>query len=214
MEILSLKECILSLQADHGDDAPEIFRSFASELEGRSASRTRRHKQRAQWQSSQENLPSLLRRVTQDFIREHQKPRPLLAPPPQSGVYLSYHLILTPTRDILEGPFPDQSNSVLRRYGHPECFLRVSFQDENRSKLHQEVDCSIQNLLEVRCRSTLLNSCRMAGRRFQFLGYSMSGLKKHSVWFVTPFKDESGKLLNAQSIRDNLVSRALFNLAN
>lgn len=204
MEILSLKECILSLQAEHGDDAPEIFRCFASELEGRSASRTKRHKPRAQRQSSQENLPSLLRRVTQDFVREHQKPRPLLAPPPQRGVYLSYHLILTPTRDILEGPFPDQSNSVLRRYGHSECFLRVSFQDENRSKLHREVDCSIRNLLEVRCRSTLLNGCRVAGRQFQFLGYSMSGLKEHSVWFVTPFKDENGKLLNAQSIRDNL----------
>jgi RNA-dependent RNA polymerase len=207
MEILSLKEDILSLQAEHGDDAPEIFRSFASECQGRSAGRTRRRKRRAHRQSSEENLPSLLRRVTRDFIREHQKPRPLLAPPPQSGVHLSYHLILTPTRDILEGPFPDQSNSVLRRYGHPECFLRVSFQDENRSKLHREVDCSILNILTTRYRSTLLDGCRVAGRRFQFLGYSMSGLKEHSVWFVTPFKDENGKPLDAQSIRNNLVSR-------
>ncbi|KAG2139006.1 RdRP-domain-containing protein [Suillus clintonianus] len=204
MDILSLKEAILSLQVEHGDDAPEIFRSFASELAGRSASRTKRRKRRAQRQSTQENLPSLLRRVTQEFVRDHQKPRPLLAPPPQSGVYLSYHLIRTPTRDILEGPIPDQSNSVLRRYGHSECFLRVSFQDENRSKLHREVDCSILDLLRVRYRSTLLNGCRVAGRQFQFLGYSMSGLKEHSVWFMTPFKGENGKLLNAQSIRDNL----------
>lgn len=204
MEILSLKEDILALQAEHGDNAPEIFRSFTSKLEGRSASRIGYRKRQAQRKSSQEDLPFLLRRVTLDFIREHQKPRPLLAPPPQSGVYLSYHLILTPTRNILEGPFPDQSNSVLRRYGHPECFLRVSFQDENRSKLHREADCSILNVLEERCRSTLLNGCRVAGRQFQFLGYSMSGLKEHSVWFVTPFKAENGKLLNAQLIRDNL----------
>jgi RNA-dependent RNA polymerase len=205
-DILSLKEVILSLQAEHGDDAPEIFRSFASELAGYSASRTKRHKHQAQRQSSQESLPSLLRRVTQQFIKEHQKPRPFLAPPPQSGVYLSYHLILTPTRYVLEGPFPDQSNSVLRRYGHPECFLRVCFQDENGSKLHRENDCSIMDLLRVRYRSILLNGCRVAGRQFQFLGYSMSGLKEHSVWFVTPFEDWDGKLLNAQSIRDNLVS--------
>ncbi|KAG1835528.1 RdRP-domain-containing protein [Suillus variegatus] len=203
-DILSLKEAILSLQAEHGDDAPEIFRSFASELAGRSASRTKRRKRRARRQSSQESLPSLLRRVTQGFIKEHQKPRPLLAPPPQSGVYLSYHLILTPTRYILEGPVPDQSNSVLRRYGHPECFLRVCFQDENGSKLHREPDCTIIDLLRVRYRNILLDGCRVAGRQFQFLGYSMSGLKEHSVWFVTPFEDEDGKLLNAQAIRDNL----------
>ncbi|KAG1720815.1 RdRP-domain-containing protein [Suillus occidentalis] len=172
MDILSLKE--------HGDDAPEIFRSFASELAGYSASRTKRHKRRAQRRSSQET------------------------PPPRSGVYLSYHLILTPTRYVLRGPFPDQSNSVLRRYGHPECFLRVCFQDENVSKLHRETDCSIMDLLRVRYRSILLNGCRVAGRQFQFLGYSMSGLKEHSVWFVTPFEDWDGKLLNAQSIRDNL----------
>ncbi|KAG2348348.1 RdRP-domain-containing protein [Suillus weaverae] len=203
-DVLALKEVILSLQAEHGDDAPEIFRSFASELAGRSANRTKRRKPRTRQQSSQETLPSLLRRVTEEFIKEHQKPRPLLAPPPRSGVYLSYHLIVTPTRYILEGPFPDQSNSVLRRYGHPECFLRVCFQDENGSKLHREADCSIIDLLRVRYRHILLNGCRVAGRQFQFLGYSMSGLKEHSVWFVTPFEDEDGKLLNAQSIRDNL----------
>ncbi|KAG2360439.1 hypothetical protein BDR07DRAFT_1412415 [Suillus spraguei] len=93
IEILSLKEDILALRAEHGDNAPEIFRSFASELEGHSASRKGCRKRQAQRKSSQENLPSLLRLVTLDFIREHQKPRPLLAPPPQSGVYLSYHLI-------------------------------------------------------------------------------------------------------------------------
>ncbi|KAG1819741.1 RdRP-domain-containing protein [Suillus subaureus] len=193
MDILSLKEVILSLQAEHGDDAPEIFRSFASELAGRSASRTKRRKGRARGNPAK---------------REHQKPRPLLALPPQSGVYLSYHLILTPTRYILEGPVPDQSNSVLRRYGHPECFLRVCFQDENGPKLRREADCSIIDFLGVRYRSILLNGCRVAGRQFQFLGYSMSGLKEHSVWFVTPFKDEDGKLLNAQSIRDNRWSQA------
>ncbi|KAG2157651.1 RdRP-domain-containing protein [Suillus bovinus] len=203
-DIFSLKEVILSLQAEHGDDAPEIFQSFATELAGRIASRTKSRKRRAPRQSSQESLPSLLHRVTQGFIKEHQKPRPLLAPPPQSGVYLSYHLILTPTRYVLEGPFPDQSNSVLRRYGHPECFLRVCFQDENGSKLHREPDYSIIELSRVRYRCILFNGCRVAGRQFQFLGYSMSGLKEHSVWFVTPFENENGKLLNAQAIRNNL----------
>ena len=41
------------------------------------------------------------------------------------------------------------------------------------------------------------------------LGYSMSGLKEHSLWFVTPFHDDQGRLLDAVSIRESLAS-ALF----
>jgi hypothetical protein len=35
----------------------------------------------------------------------------------------------------------------------------------------------------------------------------MSGLREHSVWFMTPFEDENGAVVNAASIRSNLVSR-------
>lgn len=204
MEILSLKEAIISLNAEHGSDAPNIFQCFASEHEGHNASRKPRRRRRAQWHTSQEDLTSLLGQVIHEFTREHQKPLRLLAPPPQSGVYQSYHLILTPTRYILEGPLPDQSNSVLRKYGNHECFLRVTFQDENRSKLRRDLDSSISDLLKERYRPILLNGYRVAGRRFQFLGYSMSGLRDHSVWFMTPFTDDSGTLQDAASIRRNL----------
>ncbi|KAG1889022.1 RNA-dependent RNA polymerase, partial [Suillus fuscotomentosus] len=120
------------------------------------------------------------------------------------GVYQSYHMILTPTRHILEGPLPDQSNSVLRKYNNHECFLRVTFQDENRSKLRRDFESSINDLLKERYRPILLRGYRVAGRQFQFLGYSMSGLRDHSVWFMTPFTDDSGTLLDAESIRGNL----------
>ncbi|KAG1874208.1 RdRP-domain-containing protein [Suillus tomentosus] len=204
MEIFSLKEAIISLYTEHGPDASEIFQSFASEHEGHNAKRKPRPKRRAQWHASQEDLTSLLGQVIHEFTREHQKPLRLLAPPPQSGVYQSYHMILTPTRHILEGPLPDQSNSVLRKYSNHECFLRVTFQDENRSKLRRDFESSITELLKVRYRPILLRGYRVAGRQFQFLGYSMSGLRDHSVWFMTPFKDDSGTLLDAESIRGNL----------
>ncbi|KAG1777367.1 RdRP-domain-containing protein [Suillus placidus] len=204
MEILSLKEAIISLHTEHGPDAPEIFQSFASEHEGHNAKRKPRRRNRAQWHTSQEDLTSLLGQVIHEFTREHQRPLRLLAPPPQSGVYQSYHLILTPTRYILEGPLPDQSNSVLRKYRHHECFLRVTFQDENRSKLRRDLESSITDLLKARYRPILLSGYRVAGRQFQFLGYSMSGLRDHSVWFMTPFTDDSGALLDAESIRSNL----------
>ena len=205
MEILSLKDAIIALQTEHGPDAPAIFQSFASEHEGGRPNHNPRRRRR-QLQSNQDSLISLLGQVVQMFIRERQKPLRLLAPSPQSGVYLSYHLILTPTRYMLEGPLPDQSNSVLRQYGHHECFLRVTFQDENRSKLRRDFDSSITDLLKERYRPVLLRGYRIAGRTFQFLGYSMSGLREHSVWFMTPFSDENGTLVDAASIRSNLVS--------
>jgi hypothetical protein len=208
-ETLSLKAAILSLKAKHGDDAPQIFRTFAAVLGGHHANRTRRWKRRLQRQSREATLTSLLDQATKEFITQRQKPRPLLAPPPQIGVYLSYHLIVTPTRYILEGPFTDRSNSVLRRYGHPEYFLRVSFQDENRAKLRRSRDdnYSITTILSTRYHNILHDGCTIAGRKFQFLGYSMSGLKEHSVWFMTPFQDETGKLVDANRIRYEIVSR-------
>ncbi|KAG1865515.1 RdRP-domain-containing protein [Suillus subalutaceus] len=204
MEVFSLKEAIVSLHTEHGPDAPEIFQSFATEYEGHNAGRRPRRKRRAQWHTSQEDLTSLLGQVIHEFTREHQRPLRLLAPAPQSGVYQSYHLILTPTRYILEGPLPDQSNSVLRKYKNHECFLRVTFQDENRSKLRRDLESSITDLLKERYRPILLKGYRVAGRQFQFLGYSMSGLRDHSVWFMTPFTDDSGTLLDADAIRRNL----------
>jgi hypothetical protein len=154
MEILSLKDAIIALQTEHGPDAPAIFQSFASEREGGRPNHNPRRRRR-QLQSNQDSLISLLGQAVQMFIRERQKPLRLLAPSPQSGVYLSYHLILTPTRYMLEGPLPDQSNSVLRRYGHHECFLRVTFQDENRSELHRGFDSSITDFLKERYRPIL-----------------------------------------------------------
>ncbi|KAJ8589428.1 RdRP-domain-containing protein [Rhizopogon salebrosus TDB-379] len=204
MEILSLKGAIIALQSDYGPDAPEIFRSFASEHEGRRPSRKTRGRRQREWQSNRDGLTALLDQVIQEHIRERQKPRRLLAPAPQSGVYMSYHLILTPTRYMLEGPLPDQSNSVLRQYEHHECFLRVTFQEENRAKLRRDFDSSITDLLRDRYRPILLRGYRVAGRPFEFLGYSMSGLREHSVWFMTPFEDENGTVVNAASIRNNL----------
>jgi RNA-dependent RNA polymerase len=206
-ELRSLKVAILSLQTEHGNDAPEIFRAFAVLRGEHGASHpTRRRRQRIQL-STEETLNSVLAKVIQDFLRARQKPRPLLTPTPQSGVYLCYHLVITPTRLILEGPFPDRSNSVLRRYGHQECFLRVSFQDEKGTKLRRDNDYSVTELLLTRYRPFLLEGCTVAGRRFQFLGYSMSGLKEHSVWFMTPFRDENGELVDANKIRNQIVSR-------
>jgi RNA-dependent RNA polymerase len=67
-------------------------------------------------------------------VNSNLKITPYLVSP---ATFESYHLIVTPTSRYLEGPIPDQSNSVLRRFGNHECFLRVSIQDERRSKLRE-----------------------------------------------------------------------------
>jgi len=39
---------------------------------------------------------------------------------------------------------------------------------------------------------------------FSFLAYSISALREHAVWFVTPFRDENGSLITADVIRSRL----------
>jgi len=118
----------------------------------------------------------------------------------------SYYLIITPTSRILEGPLPDQSNSVLRRFGHHECFLRVSIQDESKARFRKDQYIDPADILKTRFRPLLVDGLRLAGRKYEFLGYSMSGLKEHSVWFVTPFQTSPEVTMDAKSIRDKLVS--------
>ncbi|KAK0434557.1 RdRP-domain-containing protein, partial [Armillaria borealis] len=132
---------------------------------------------------------------------EARVPRRRFAPSPE--IYQSYHLIVTPTAQFLEGPLPDQSNSVLRRYNNNEVFLRVSFQDEDKGRPRREQSLSIDQLLVQRYRPVLTDGVLVAGRKFDFLGYSMSGLKDYSFAFVRPFTLQ-GKCYDVDVIRKEL----------
>jgi RNA-dependent RNA polymerase len=211
----SLKGTLDDLCQTHGDAAAPIFQKFSSLLEDERAGRKsgRKRASRRSDRPAPTTLVDRLMHAVDVYLEEQQRPRGRLTIAPgvtSAGVSYTYHLILTPTRHILEGPVIDQSNSVLRRFGHHECFLRVSFQDENRSKLRRDLDTSITDLLANRYRPVLLNGCIVAGRRYHLLGYSMSGLKEHSLWFVTPFMDDEGRRLDAQTIRESLVSFSSF----
>ncbi|KAH7883958.1 RdRP-domain-containing protein [Phlebopus sp. FC_14] len=201
--VLSLKHTLIELQRTQGDQTAPIFRKFISFLEGENIPRRRRSRRNTQ--PALCSLEQQLVIAVNEYLLEQQQPRRRLAAPlANTGVSYSYHMVLTPTRHILEGPVADQSNSVLRRFGHHECFLRVTFQDEDRSKLRREVDTSISELLSTRYRPVLLKGCVVAGRKYRLLGYSMSGLKEHSMWFVTPFENDEGRMMDAQTIRESL----------
>lgn len=208
----SLADRLKDLCDTHGDAAAPVFRRFISLLEDEGVDRQPGRKRRSRRKrAAPPTLEGRLMHAVDLYLEEQSRPRGRLAPAqPGPAISYSYHMILTPTRHILEGPVADQSNSVLRRFGHHECFLRVSFQDENRSKLRRDMETSINDLLAKRYRPVLLNGCSVAGRRYHMLGYSMSGLKEHSLWFVTPFHDDQGRLLDAVSIRESLASAFFY----
>jgi hypothetical protein len=214
-EVVSIRDSLLELeQKTQGFETAAIFRYFLATLrvpglESIPASKRKRRGRTRKQQMAESPLVDLRKKLAEAveaYIAELRRPRGRYTPS-AAGIYQSYALILTPSTQILEGPLPDQSNSVLRRFQNHHCFLRVSFQDENRSPPRRDPKLSIDQLLEQRYKKPLNDRLQVAGRSYEFLGYSMSGLKQYSFIFVTPFEFE-GTTLNAESIRDRLVSVA------
>lgn len=123
--------------------------------------------------------------------------------------FLCLHLTVTPSTMILEGPYPERSNRVMRTYyRNQDCFLRVNFQDENRLQLRFDRDVDGRSFINRRVKRVLLEGITIAGAHFDFLAYSQSALKEHAVWFVKPFRhvDERGNthIINAASIIESI----------
>lgn len=217
VEILeSLSNELPKLQTTHTSFAANIFRQFANSLPVPSLlgyiphhrptrRRRRRGRGRRRYQDPEPNVQTLVKQLdeaTSAYIAEEYRPKSRFAPSP--AIYQSYHVIVTPCTRFLEGPLPDQSNSVLRHWGNHESFLRISFQEENHGLLRREPGLSLDELLRSRFRKVLVCGLCVAGRDFRFLGYSMSGLREYSFWFVTPFRFE-GALIDAEGIRAHMV---------
>jgi RNA-dependent RNA polymerase len=207
-EILSLSNTIQSLSITRTGLPPAAFRHFVTTLQGlHPGQRTRMHSKGSMPRAADLSLDQQLIDATKNYSdKSNLKIRSYLVSP---ATFESYHLIVTPTSRYLEGPIPDQSNSVLRRFGNHECFLRVSIQDERRSQLRREPGMDISNLLDSRFGVLLTNGLHLAGRQYEFLGYSMSGLREHSVWFVTPFESDTGRM-DAAEIRKKLVRPSAY----
>ena len=202
-EILLLSKTIHSLSSTSSGLPPAAFRFFVTTLQGSHRSdRRRMHSRGSTPRAAPLSLDQELIEATKYYsVKSNLKIMPYLVSP---ATFESYHLIVTPTSRYLEGPIPDQSNSVLRRFGNHECFLRVSIQDERRSKLRREPGMDISKLLRSRFKVLLTHGLHLGARKYEFLGYSMSGLKEHSVWFVTPFESDTGRM-DATKIREKLV---------
>ncbi|KZT63305.1 RdRP-domain-containing protein [Daedalea quercina L-15889] len=124
---------------------------------------------------------------------------------PHSDLFLCNHLYITASATILDGPLVERSNRVIRQYwDHRDSFLRVHFTDDNKLAYRYDSEINLQDLVERRVRRFLLEGISVAGQHFEFLGYSQSALKSHSVWFVKPFKTTDGHTIDAATIIDRL----------
>jgi RNA-dependent RNA polymerase len=115
------------------------------------------------------------------------------------------HVLITPSSMLLEGPYPERSNRVLRRYSnHHAHFLRVSFVDEARLQYRFDREVDGRSFVQHRVGIPLLQGVTVAGRLFTFLAYSQSALKEHAVWFVRPFNDIQHGYVDAATIIKSL----------
>jgi RNA-dependent RNA polymerase len=112
------------------------------------------------------------------------------------------HVTFTPTRMILEGPYATQSNRIIREYkGYEDHFIRVDFRDEDRLQYRWDREVDGSSFVRERVGATLKQGFVLAGRRFEFLAYSSSALREHSVWFMNPFDLPGRGRITADSIR-------------
>ncbi|KAH9989051.1 RNA dependent RNA polymerase-domain-containing protein [Russula compacta] len=183
----SLRNAIEDVIRDYGSDASELLRTFTLALQTRRVAET---------------PSSCLARVR----AEHPAVKPLQLSP---GHILCHHVIITPTRMLLEGPYATQSNRVIRRYQDhdpalAERFLRVEFCDEDHLAYRWDREVDGSWFVQRRVGGVLRDGLEVAGRPFEFLAYSTSALRQHAVWFVSPFHDPVEGDVNAESIRAQL----------
>lgn len=138
------------------------------------------------FQTIEEYFPNLLKEY-------RDGPIPAVRERDSDGVLFDcYHATVTPTRILLEGPFPEQTNRVIRQYyANCDSFIRIAFVDENNLHFHHDEDIDHDSFIQTHVGRILGTGLRIGGRWFEFLAYSQSALKQHSLWFVTRFQEES-----------------------
>ncbi|KAL5342500.1 RNA dependent RNA polymerase-domain-containing protein [Aspergillus crustosus] len=111
-----------------------------------------------------------------------------------------HRIMVTPSRTTVHGPEVEPMNRILRRFPkHHEYFVRVQFCDESGQDIRFSPKVDNSEVFE-RFRNIFTNGVQIAGRTFNFLGFSHSSLRSHSAWFSAPFFDENEKLQTYFSI--------------
>jgi RNA-dependent RNA polymerase len=185
-EILSIREIVENMLAHEGIDYTASFLNFVVEAAP------------GIQDSEEEAFKTSIQRFARDF---HWTPpsRPLN---PRDGVFECLHVSLSPTSTKLDGPCLERSNRVMRTYAdNQDAFIRVSFMEETDLQYRHDREIDSPAFIRRWVSPILKNGLTIAGRRFQFLAYSLSALKSHTVWFVREgFIDPNGGLITAATI--------------
>ncbi|KAK3718728.1 hypothetical protein LTR37_004947 [Vermiconidia calcicola] len=118
-------------------------------------------------------------------------------------INLIHKIIVTPAAIRLEGPDPEPTNRVLRRYAeHSDHFVRVVFQDEDGGSVRYDPRANQDLILHGRFKQILDGNVLIAGRAFSFLGFSHSSLRAQSCWFMAPIFLRGSLLLPEHILRE------------
>jgi len=190
-EILALRQDVEDLVRSNGvKHTVGVLRSFQSALK------------EAASEDYPDDILTQFRTTTRKYVPETKS----LANMALEDTFSCYHVSVTPTAMKFNGPFQERSNRVFRSYpDRHSCFIRVAFEEETR--LHLRFDREVDGATFVKRRyGTILRETglKVGGRRYWFLAYSQSALKEHSVWFMRPFRNENGILVDPAFIIDSL----------
>lgn len=99
---------------------------------------------------------------------------------------LMRHVIITPLSVIYKFPIAFDGNRVLREFDH-EKFLRVSLREEDKNSKVKDSTSKDQNMIYEYYRSILFDGLFIGERKYFFLAMTMSQMRLHSAWFITPY---------------------------
>ncbi|GAA5874346.1 hypothetical protein JCM16303_005820 [Sporobolomyces ruberrimus] len=108
-------------------------------------------------------------------------------------------ITITPTSFVLGGPNLESSNSIARRYGRPEHFLRVAIRNEDGTLVDRDSTSIVLN----RFKHLFRKGFEAGGRKWQFLAWASSSLKVGSCFFVSPFVKD-GMLYTPEAIHRDI----------
>lgn len=118
---------------------------------------------------------------------QHNPENPYQLVKRHTHINLIHKVVVTPAAIYLEGPEPEPTNRVLRRYeAHSDNFVRVIFQDEDGGSVRYDPRASQEVIFHKRFKSVLDKNILIAGHGFSFLGFSHSSLRSQSCWFMAP----------------------------
>ncbi|KAI0051419.1 RdRP-domain-containing protein [Auriscalpium vulgare] len=154
------------------------------------------------WSASQQSFQDIFLRSAKGFESREISPTKRRE---SDDLFDCYHVSVTPTGMMLEGPVLERSNRVMRTYAdNHDSFLRLTFVEETNLQYRQDRDIDVLSFIHLWVRNNLHNGVVIAGRLFHFLAYSQSALKSHTVWMVKDFRDSTGVVVTAAEIIQGL----------